>query len=91
VKKHLFDRIPFSRIATILAITALLSTGSCGIGAVLSSNHGRTQTISNLVDDLIFVGGVGFSLAILALIVLGLAYVALWIAKDITPDSQHVD
>jgi hypothetical protein len=91
MKRYLIDRIPFSKIATILSIAAALCTGLCGVAALVASNHGNPGSIGKLEDGLFLVGGVGFWGSMLGLILLAMAYVVLWIAKDLASRRSGSD
>jgi hypothetical protein len=43
MSKPLVDRIPFAKIVLVLAIVFVLSLGTCGLTASLSSNSGSQQ------------------------------------------------
>jgi hypothetical protein len=74
-----------------LSIAAALCTGLCGVAAFVASNHGNPVSIGKLEDDLFLVGGVGFWVSMLGLILLAMAYVVLWIVKNLTSRRSRSD
>jgi hypothetical protein len=91
MKRLLIDRIPFSKITLILAVITILSLGSCGIGMAVSDGGNRPGFVGGLGQIVLYAGAVGFWLSILSLILLGVAYVVLSIAKHIAPGSSESD
>lgn len=80
------DRIPFKKIATVLAICVGVSLGLCGVGAAASgamSNMGR-QTANLAIYIFLIPGGILFWASLLGLIVLFGLWVLLSIVKAVS-------
>jgi hypothetical protein len=80
------DRIPFKKIATVLAICVGVSLGLCGVGAAAAgamSNMGR-QAANFAIYIFLIPGGILFWASLLALIVLFGLWVVLAIVKAVS-------
>jgi hypothetical protein len=82
MKKQLIDRIPFSRIALILSVTALISLGSCGISLTIDSPSSRKHFLGKLSEVLIMAGVAGFWLSMLGLVLLLIFFIVLVTFQD---------
>jgi len=86
MKRALVDRLPFKKIATVLAICIAVSMGLCGIGAAIGGGMERFgSSASDFVFSLFLIpGGILFWTSLLGLILLFLLWVALSIAKAVS-------
>ena len=69
MKKLLSDRIPFTKVVTLLTISLAISLGLCGVGIVASSSGNMTGLRGSILDWTFEAGVVAFWLSVLGLIV----------------------
>lgn len=80
------DRIPFKKIATVLAICGGVSLGLCGVGAAIGGGMARSgSNASDLVFSLFLIpGGILFGASLLGLLLLFALWVVLSIVKAVS-------
>jgi len=66
---HFVDRVPFAKIATILAISAGVSLGLCGIGFAMSDGGNKPGMLSTLTLGIGEFGLIIFWISVLGLII----------------------
>lgn len=85
MKTAFVDRIPFKKIATVLAICVGVSLGLCGVGAAIGGGMERFgSNAGNLVMSLLMIpGGILFWASLLGLLLLFPVWLVLSIVKEI--------
>jgi len=78
------DRIAFTKIATVLAISTGVAFGLCGLG-LMASGGGEAQGFPGRLFTLVFQGGlIAFGLSFLGLVLLLLLWIALALVKAVS-------
>jgi hypothetical protein len=84
MSKSLVNRIPFAKIVVVLAIVFVLSLGTCGLTASLSSNSGSQQ---NGYVVVMIAGLAGTLLSGLGLLVTAVV----WVIATVAGNSSRKD
>jgi hypothetical protein len=85
MNKPLVERIPFAKIAVILAVTAAVSVGLCGVGVALLQFSNRPGLEGKLSILSLAIGAIAFWLSVLGLV----AVFAVWIILAIIQGNQR--
>ena len=80
MNKALVDRIPFTRMATVFAVSMILSVGMCAVGASVSDGGNKAGFVGGLFGLVMSLGLITFWLAALGLVLI----VPTWIVLSIT-------
>jgi len=80
--KRLVDRIPFVKIATVLAVSVGISLGLCGIGLTADNQPSNSKLVAHTLHLALSVGFIAFWVSALGLVVTLLLFILLAIAKD---------
>jgi hypothetical protein len=81
----LVDRIPFAKIAIVLAVLMMIGLGLCGVGLVVSDGGNRTGLLGFAFQALMILGSASFWLSLLGLIVL----LPVWVIMSIVRSKRE--
>jgi hypothetical protein len=82
VKKHLVDRIPFSKIATVLAVSLIISLGLCGVGLTADNQPSSARLLARILHLALSVGLIAFWVSLLGLTLLIILFIVLITFRD---------
>lgn len=85
--EQLFNRIPFAKIVTVLAIVFGISLGLCGVTVVLSL---RDNSGGNFLNGLGMLVGVGLLLSLIGLLLTFLVFVTLRIFRGSSEEVSQL-
>jgi hypothetical protein len=87
MKAPLVDRIPFAKVAVVMAAVMIVGLGLCGVGMVVSNGGNKGGPLGSIFVALLVAGGACFWLSTLGLILLVPLWAILAIVKAVNRDQ----